>query len=146
MIVHACTRKFIPFRGHFGFKLPSLPAGIFFAHHHPLVLLLCERFDGMAASPPSLQALLGPIFELNRHLDSLLDLQWRLMTLEGSFENSHPELAELLRQSTVGVQRAIQRLRTEQSALMHVFLQTLQHYVREHGSWPDLDALHHRDA
>ena len=92
----------------------------------------------MGESPPSLRAFLGPIVEVNRHLDSLLDIQWRLMTLEGSFETSHPDMAELLRQSTVGVQRTIQRLRTE-PALMMVFLQTLQHYVREHGSWPNLD-------
>ena len=93
----------------------------------------------MSESPPSLRALLGPIVEVNRHLDSLLDIQWRLMELESSFETSHPDMAELLHQSTVGVQRTIQRLRTEQSALLMVFLQTLQHYVQEHGRWPNLD-------
>ena len=93
----------------------------------------------MVTSPPSFQALLRPIVETNRSLDSLLDIQWRLHTLEGSFADSHPELPELLRISAEAVQRAVQQLRNERSALMRVFLQTLQHYVRDHGSWPDLD-------
>ena len=92
----------------------------------------------MSESAPSLRALLGPIVEVNRRLDSLLDVQWRLMEPRGSFETSHPDMAELLHQSTVGAQRTIQLLRTEQSTLLMVFLQTLQHYVQDHGHWPNL--------
>ena len=99
----------------------------------------------MVTSPPSFQALLRPILETNRSLDSLLDIQWRVQTLEDSFADSHPELAELLRLSAEGVQRTVQQLRSERSALMMVFLQTLQHYVRDNGSWPNLDDPHHRD-
>ena len=61
------------------------------------------------------------------------------MELRNSLETSHPDMSELLHQSTVGVQRTIQLLRTEQSTLLMVFLQTLQHYVQDFGHWPDLD-------
>ena len=93
----------------------------------------------MVTSPPSFQALLRPIVETNRSLDSLLDVQWRLHTLEGSFADSHPELAELRHISAEALQRAVQQLRSERSALMRAFLQTLQHYVRDYDRWPDLD-------
>ena len=88
---------------------------------------------------PSIRALLGPIVEVNRRLDSLLDIQWRLMELRNSFETSHLDMAELLHQSTVGLQRTIQMLRNEQSTLLLVFLQTLQHHVQDFGQWPTLD-------
>ena len=93
----------------------------------------------MSDSAPSIRALLGPIVEVNRRLDSLLDIQWRLMELRNSLETSHPDMSELLHQSTVGIQRTIQRLRTEQSTLLLIFLQTLQHYVQDLGQWPTLD-------
>ena len=109
----------------------------FFAHHHPLVLLLV--WCTMADSAPSLRALFAPVVEVNRRLDSLLDIQWRLMELRNALESSHPDMAELLHQSTVGVQRTIQLLRAEQSTLLTIFLQTLQHYVHDFGLWPDLD-------
>ena len=48
-------------------------------------------------------------------------------------------MAELLHQSTVGLQRTIQMLRNEQSTLLLVFLQTLQHHVQDFGQWPTLD-------
>ena len=93
----------------------------------------------MSDSAPSIRALLGPIVEVNRRLDSLLDIQWRLMELRNSFETSHPDMAEPLHQSTVGIQRTIQMLRNEQSTLLLVFLQTLQHHVQDLGQWPILD-------
>ena len=93
----------------------------------------------MSDSAPSIRALLGPIVEVNRRLDSLLDIQWRLMELRNSLETSHPDMSELLHQSTVGIQRTIQMLRTEQSTLLLIFLQTLQHYVQDLGQWPTLD-------
>ena len=93
----------------------------------------------MSDSAPSIHALLGPVVEVNRRLDSLLDIQWRLMELRNSLEISHPDMSELLHQSTVGVQRTIQMLRIEQSTLLLIFLQTLQHHVQDLGQWPTLD-------
>ena len=54
----------------------------------------------MSDSAPSIRALLGPIVEVNRRLDSLLDIQWRLMELRNSLETFHPDMSELLHQST----------------------------------------------
>ena len=138
MLVHGCNRKFSHSVVILASSSPRHHAGEFSL---PTTIPWCSSwiFLTMSDSAPSIRALLGPIVEVNRRLDSLLDIQWRLMELRNSLETSHPDMSELLHQSTVGIQRTIQMLRTEQSTLLLIFLQTLQHYVQDLGQWPTLD-------
>ena len=138
MLVHGCNRKFSHCVVILASSSPRHHAGEFSL---PTTIPWCSSWISLTMTEltPSIRALLGPIVEVNRRLDSLLDIQWRLMELRNSFETSHPDMAELLHQSTVGIQRTIQMLRNEQSTLLLVFLQTLQHHVQDFGQWPTLD-------
>ena len=137
MLVHVCNRKFILFVVILASSSPRHP--LVFSLF-PTAIPLCSTWICITCdSAPSLRALLRPIVEVNRRLDSLLDIQWRLMELRNSLESSNPDMSELLHESAVGVQRTIQLLRNEQSTLLMIFLQTLKHYVQDFGHWPDLD-------
>ena len=104
MLVHGCNRKFSHSVVILASSSPRHHAGEFSL---PTTIPWCSSwiFLTMSDSAPSIRALLGPIVEVNRRLDSLLDIQWRLMELRNSLETFHPDMSELLHQSTVGIQR-----------------------------------------
>ena len=89
----------------------------------------------MTLQPPSLQTLLEPLFEINSSLVTLLDIQWRVLATSDLMEQSHPEVAEGLRQANGSIiQQPIHRLRNEQWMLTLAFRQGLQHHLREYGT------------
>ena len=89
----------------------------------------------MILRPPSLQTLFQPLFEANNSLVTLLDIQWRVPAMSDLMEQSHPEVAEGLRQANGSIiQQSIHRLRNEQWMLTLAFRQGLQHHLREYGT------------
>ena len=87
----------------------------------------------------SFQDLLSPLLQVEAHLSTLLDMQWRLIALSDLFAQRFPEIGQALDQSARSLQVAIVHFQNEKWFLMMALRQRLQQYLRENGAWPTLD-------